>query len=625
MRRIIVIIAFFVSCFFAAFSQIHAGGVKTAIQYDTVTVRLNNKPYYTIKTENRWDIYDGQITFYPAKVTDTGSITLKCIDAKSQLIQMLRKGDTINGYFLANIKLSFSDFTDEVQKKKAASNVFSHRMIFYNCVFGPITADTTEDLYEEDTKQKKKIQFKEDAIFVNCSFLHGLELANCIFDKKFIMTGQLLSSYSSVIENCEFHDMAYMFATPPDDFKGGSFLNINLCKFYNPFICSVINKDKGRVLIERSKFTNVFSLGKSIPPGLFSRFHESSAGKHYIERVSSYTTSYANFLKTKFKKEYYSNVDTIQQFTHNTRILYNLTIRTSQIYDLDIANTNLTNCSLEDVTVNHCIDITSASFSYDAGYKGKNALEDINFPNNNCIIYANYRSFSPDAFQLSNYLAKIQIHPLVHNFYDTASSFVEDNDNYYNLIKDYCGKHFTNQDMVTGIKARYEREKSLWDLEYHAAHVKHGTSFGDRVANFFPWLAGNFIEATVSSGYKGEWKFAIWVLIIIISFTFFYYFRHREAVIDYLNSKFNKELDKIENYSTLKIYGKHNVWRDFGRCLWFSTMVFVDPRLPISFFNLRSGFFGMVLLEWLFGLTAIAIFLIFLASNYSFIRTLIGI
>jgi len=543
MRKLFTLLLVSLSCIINTYAIVPGQVVKGAIQYDTVCVRLNNKPYYTIKTDGKWDIAEGQITFYPVKITDTGSITLKCLDAKAQLVKMLREGDTINNYFLANMKLSFSDFTDEVQKKKAVSNVFTHRIIFYNCVFGPLTADTTEDQYEEDTKQKKKMEFKE----------------------------------------------------------------------------------KSKVIIERCKFNSTFSLGKSIPPGLFTRYHEASSGKHYITRIYNYTTGYANFLKGKFKKEYYASVDTIQQFNHNTRILYNLTIRTSQILDLDIANTNLENCSLEDVTVNHCIDITSCSFSYDANYTGKQALEDINFPNNNCIIYANYRSFSPDAFKLNNYMAKIQIHPLVHNFYDTTSNFIEDNENYYNLIKDYCGKHFTNQDMVTGIKARYEREKSLWALEYHAAHVKHGTSFGDRVANFFPWIAGNFIEATVSSGYKGEWKFAIWVILIILTFTCFYYFKHKEAVIDYLNSKFNKELDKIENYSTLKIYGKHNVWRDFARCLWFSTMVFVDPRLPISFFNLRSGFFGMVLTEWLFGLTAIAIFLIFLASNYSFIRTLIGI
>jgi hypothetical protein len=592
---------------------------------DTLMVRLNGKPYYAIKVNGQPPIYNGQITFNPVRITDTGTIVLKCLDSKSQLVKMMRAGDTIQNYFFGNIKLSFTDFTDSVQKKKAKSNIFSHRILFYNCVFGHVTADTTEDLYAEDTKQKKKIEFKEDVLFINCNFLKGMELSNCIFDKKFFMTGQLMGFHPAIIETSEFHGQTYLFASPPDGYKQLASLDINLCKFYAPLILSIIDNDKSKVTLERCKFADVFSLGKSIPPNIFERFHEASKGKHYIERIYNYSSYYAGFLDKKYKTEYYGTDDTIEQFTHNDRKLYNLAIRHCQSKYVDIANTNLVNCWIEDLGISACIDITGCNMQYTADYTGKQGLEDINFPNNNCIIYANYKSFSPDAFKLSNYLEKIAIHPLVHNFFDSTANFVEDNENFYNTIKDYSVKHFTNQDMVTGIKARYDREKSLWLLQYHAAHFKHGATFGDRWLNFFPMVGGEFLEATVSSGYKGEWKFAIWVLTIIITFTFFYYFRHKEAVIDYLNSKFNKELDKIENYSTLKIYGAHNVYRDFARCLWFSAMVFVDPRLPISFFNLRSGFFAMVLIEWLFGLTAILLFLVFLASNYSFIRTLIGI
>ena len=620
--------AIFLSILFITSLSVFAGNTQPGAkvtQIDTLIVRLNNRPYYAIKVNGQPPIYDGLITFYPLKVTDTGSISLKCFNSKSQLIKMMRNGDTIQNYFFGNIKLSFTDFTDSVQKKKAKSNIFSHKILFYNCVFGHVTADTTEDQYAEDTKQKKKIEFKQDVLFINCNFLKGLEISNCIFDNKFFMTGQLLGVHPAIIETSDFHGTAYLFATPPDGYKAVTSLNINLCKFYAPVILSVIDNDKSKVIIERCKFTDVFSLGKSITPTIFERFHEASKGKHYIDRIYNYSNYYANFLKKKYIKEYVGTDDTIEQFTHNDRKLYNLSLRQIQVKYVDIANTNLSNADFEDVSISGCIDITGCSLAYTADYTGKQGLEDINFPNNNGIIYANYKSFSPDAFKLSNYLEKIQIHPLVHNYFDSTGNYVEETENYYNLIKDYSVKHFTNQDMVTGIKARYDREKSLWLLAYHTEHFRHGETFGDRWSNFFPMIGGEFLEATVSSGYKGEWKFAIWVLIIMITFTFIYYFRHKEAVIDYLNSKFNKELDKIENYSTLKIYATHNVFRDFARCLWFSAMVFVDPRLPISFFNLRSGFFGLVLTEWLFGLTAILLFLVFLASNYSFIRTLIGI
>jgi len=592
---------------------------------DTLLVRLNGKPYFAIKVNGQPPIHDGQITFNPVRATDTGSIVLKCFDSKSQLIKMMRDGDTIQDYFFGNIKLSFTDFTDSVQKKKAKSTIFSHKILFYNCVFGHITADTIEDLYAEDTKQKKKIEFKHDVLFINCNFLKGLEISNCIFDKKFFITGQMLGKNPAVIESCDFDDVAYIFASPPNNYALATSLEINDCKFYAPVILSIIDNDKSKISVARCKFTDVFSLGKSIPPNIYDRFHEASKGKHYIDRIYNYSSYYADFLRKKFKAEYYGTNDTVEQFTHNDRKLYNFNMKQIQVKYVDIANTNLSNCNLDDVSISGCIDITSCNMSYTTDYDGKQGLEAINFPNSNGIIYANLKSFSPDAFKLGNYLEKIQVHPLVHNFYDTTTNFVEDNENYYNLIKDYSTKHFTNADMVTGIKARYDREKSLWLLKYHTDHFKHGGTFADRWSNFFPMVGGEFLEATVSSGYKGEWKFAVWVLAIILVFTIYYYVWHREAVIDYLNSKFNKELDKIENYSTLKIYASKNFGRDLGRCLWFSAMVFVDPRLPISFFNLRSGFFTAVLMEWITGLVAILLFLVFLASNYSFIRTLIGI
>ena len=155
--------------------------------------------------------------------------------------------------------------------------------------------------------------------------------------------------------------------------------------------------------------------------------------------------------------------------------------------------------------------------------------------------------------------------------------------------------------------------------------MKHPDNACDFISSLFHCSLAWFLEATVSTGYKGEWRFGMWVLSIIILFSIMYYFKHHDSIIDYLNSMYNKGEAEIANYSTLKVYKSFNGFRDYMRCLWFSCLVFVDPRLPITFFNLRSGLFGLVLAEWLCGLTAILLFLIFLASNYTFIHSLIGI
>jgi len=593
---------------------------------DTVIVRLNNKLYYTLTDNGHWRVMDNdKVNFSPLDPNDTiPDMALDFISSKPSLIKQLRKGDTIKNCLVGEIKLSFSDFMDATQKKNGLHNVCSRNLIFWNCVFSRVLADTSTQLLEDDSKEKKKLAFKQDIMFLNCNFSKGLEMSDCIFEKKFILTGQVTACSPSSIDNCEFRDICYIYSSP-DYNKGSSYLKIGSCVFNNPCVLSVSDNDKTHITIERCKFNDVFSLGKSVPQYIFKKFHSASTNTNYVSRVYNYYTCYANFLENKFKQEYYTNNDSIQTFLPVSHIIYNIIINRCKVKMMDIANASMMDCSLEDVAILKCIDVTGSTFAYSTTYTGKQALADLDFPNNNCVIYASYKTFSPEAFNLNIYLEKVLIHPLVHNYFDSTADFEQDNSNFYNMVKDYAAKKFTDQGFVTTIKARYEHERAQWDRSYHWAHVKHSQGFGDFVGSLFQWALSCFLEATVSTGYQGEWKFFLWVIFLILMFSTIYYIRHKEALIDYLNSSFNKEDDKMKNYETLKVYKSFNGFRDFMRCLWFSCMVFVDPRLPMSFFNLRVGLFGLVLAEWLCGLTAIALFVIFLASNYPFIHTLIGI
>ncbi len=638
---------------------------------DTLIARFNNKLYYTVKTNNNWNVVDGYVAFHTFNVADTApNLLLRYVTDKYELVKNLRDGDTIEGYFMADMKLSFSDFTDVVEttketetapvviktaksdkhkqgkqvpvvapkkavvkqshkpvyrKKKTEESVpFSKSIVFNNCVFGPVVADTTEDIYEEDSRKKKRIEFKEDVIFVNCTFTSGLEIANCDFKKDFVLAGQLLSNTPSLIDNCNFGGMCYLYSSPELG-NWQSFFNFNLCNYTGPFIFTATNSDRAHFAIDRCKINDVFSFGRSVPDFISKKFRLSYSGVDYFYRLDDYTDWYTDFLSNKYTKEYESDDDSIEDFAHNDRVVYNVHVNHTKIKSLDLANTNLHDCSFEDVDIDKCVDITECSFSYSPNYKGKQALEDIAFPGNDGVIYAGYKTFSPDAFNLGIYLEKIQIHPLVHDYFDSGTDFLEDNTNFYNSIKDYSAKKFTNDELVTALKARYEHEKSQWSRNYYGAHVSHPAGFGDFMSSAFHWTLAWFLEGTVSTGYKGEWKFCFWVLMVILTFTCFYYFKHLEAVIDYLNSMYNKGEADLVNYPTMKVYKSFGGFRNFMRCLWFSCLVFVDPRLPMTFFNLRVGLFGLVLAEWLCGLTAILLFLVFLASNYPFIHSLIGI
>lgn len=593
---------------------------------DTVIVRLNNKLYYTLTDNGRWRVNeDNKVVFTTLNPNDTSpDIGLEYIGSKPSLVKMLRKGDTIANCLVGDIKLSFADFMDKIQQKNATQNVCSRNLIFMNCVFSRVMADTSDDLLEDDSKVKKKLNFTNDIQFLNCNFPKGLEVSDCIFQKNFILTGQLTASSVSSIGGCEFHGLCYIYSSPNFN-KGSSYLKVNSCTFNGACILSVSDNDKTHITLERCKFNNIFSLGKSIPQYLFKKFHGFQGTENYAAHIRKYYTAYADFLENKYAGEHYVTVDSIENFLPVSRIIYNVSLVRCKARIIDIANANMMDCSLEDVTVLKYIDVTGSNFAYSSNYPGKQALEDIDFPNNDGVIYASYKTFLPEAFKLNIYMQKVYIHPLVHNYFDTTTDFMQDNSNFYSMLKDYAAKKFTNQDMETTLKARFQHEEAYWERSYYAAHVAHSKGVGDFIRSAFQLTLGWFLEITVANGYKGEWRFALWVLFLILLFTSIYFSRHREAVIDYLNSKFNKEEDLGAKYATLKVYGPFNWFRDFMRCLWFSCMVFIDPRLPINFFNLRVGLFGLVLAEWLCGITAILLFLIFLASNYPFIHTLIGI
>jgi len=213
------------------------------------------------------------------------------------------------------------------------------------------------------------------------------------------------------------------------------------CVFSNPCIFSVSDNEKTHITIERCKFNSVFSLGKSVPQFIFKKFHSASTNPNYVSRVYSYYTAYANFLGNKYNNEYYTSDDSIQTFLPVSHVIYNIILNRCKVKMMDVANASMMDCSLEDVAILKCIDVTGSAFAYSTTFTGKEALVDLDFPNNNCTIYASYKTFSPEAFNLNIYLEKVLIHPLVHNYFDSTADFEQDNSNFYNMIKDYTAKN----------------------------------------------------------------------------------------------------------------------------------------------------------------------------------------
>src|SRR5579885_764959 len=118
MRKIVlVILFFFVADIIIPSPQIQTIKNKAIMQAremgDTLIARLNNKLYYTLKTDGKWPVVYGVVAFHPFKLTDTTpDIMLTYVTDKAALVKRLRNGDTIRNYFMADMRLSFNDFTD---------------------------------------------------------------------------------------------------------------------------------------------------------------------------------------------------------------------------------------------------------------------------------------------------------------------------------------------------------------------------------------------------------------------------------------------------------------------------------------------------------------------------------
>src|SRR6185437_1999094 len=80
---------------------------------DTLIARLNNKLYYTVKSDYRWNVVNGTVAFHPCNQSDSSPhMLLTYTTDKADLVKRLRNGDTIRNYFMGGMKLSFNDFTD---------------------------------------------------------------------------------------------------------------------------------------------------------------------------------------------------------------------------------------------------------------------------------------------------------------------------------------------------------------------------------------------------------------------------------------------------------------------------------------------------------------------------------
>lgn len=182
---------------------------------------------------------------------------------------------------------------------------------------------------------------------------------------------------------------------------------------------------------------------------------------------------------------------------------------------------------------------------------------------------------------------------------------------YYNLASETQAHFNRNEELRDELTRRWEHEETITEIRYFRENMF--TPF----SNFFKYSWYSFLEAVVGNGYQGENRF----FITVMSFVLFF------AVVYFLG--FNREitylLSKIENEDPPQYVTRKYNLVTFVKCLWVSFYVFITPKFAASFFHQQRSFFFWLLAEWIIGVSLIVLFLVFIASNYSFVKALIGL
>jgi len=506
---------------------------------------------------------------------------------------------------------------------KKAGGYRSRPLIITNCVFLFLTTDSAN-------LTTRPLIFKKDVFITGMNVLGAAVLPKLTFEGKFRWS----SPIGAVgITNSSFKGPASLcFVTmpnKPDHLFGTTFVEDSFSRtvIIEPSTADVV----GELSFEKCKFYDLLTFGATYwdtetedSETLVSPMKRIPIVDLNIDDSKSYFQKKERQLAEQFST---GSIPFSQRnpspYSPAADSMVDISMTNCVIGKFDMSNITFAGSEFNDVTITDWIDTYEAKFIDSAKYDSS-ALAKMHFPYDGTRIITDDDHSILARHDLSFYLKNIDLHAYYQHFSD--ENYLDGNNRYYESIKGYCEKKFAgDKDLVVELKARIDRDKKLWALRYYCHQLTHPKSIGSFVACIFPLIGTSFLELTVRSGYKGEWNLAGWSMILILAFSLIYYRRNRLAIIEYLNVAFNKKKDDVKYERKIRIYKEDGFTRDYFRCLWFSFVIFLDPRFPLQLFNIPKNLLRIVLVEWTMGILSILLFFVYLASNYPFVRTLLGL
>ncbi|WP_147243403.1 hypothetical protein [Chitinophaga flava] len=277
------------------------------------------------------------------------------------------------------------------------------------------------------------------------------------------------------------------------------------------------------------------------------------------------------------------------------------------------------------------IDLKDAFFS-DTLMLFNTIIKDSSKTNNN-FYYTHLSSglniiLNPSNFNLSGFnINPVSIGELNFMYCQTNSAismrskaFLENANSFYDkVIDDIKFTYSRNQDLVNELENKYRHEQ----LGFKIVYLCHNPS----VKNLLELYRIIFLELAVGNGYRGGVNFLTCCFLIIIFFTFSYYFLFRKTFIEYIDAE-NEEKNERTNKSKKRkrsSYDPKDHIKNFLKCLWKSFHIFWGYKFNGTYFSFPTPLLILVIMEWLMGFLMILIFMVYIAANYPFIRNLLGL
>jgi len=148
---------------------------------------------------------------------------------------------------------------------------------------------------------------------------------------------------------------------------------------------------------------------------------------------------------------------------------------------------------------------------------------------------------------------------------------------FFNHLINYAKTKEENED---NLKKRAINNIKHNMFQYQLLFWIDNPSFG----NIIKLIWFGLLEVVVKNGYGGQVNFFISCICIVFVFSFIYFFN------------FQKKIPKSNNSFEINF----GILVRYFSCIWFSFIVFANPRFPAKYFMFNSRFLYFVITEWVF-------------------------